>query len=988
MSFKPFDDPEQDPLKGLVPSSPSSASPLSSLTSLAANAAALTGTVPKELHLASSALHAIDALQADTPGSALQHGLQAASRLNPNIARAAQAASLAQQAAEALHIAGHPLHGMAIRDFASPIAPFFPTFASTEQADTADDTQDTLAALAAAAIPQFNDSNRLLRFYSPLSSDKTLLIDTLHAQAGLSEGFHLHLQLLSTHAGIELKELMGRNVTVGIEQDDGSEHYLNGYIHHFAFTHADGGFAFYQAEVLPWMSFLTHRVNCRIFQDQTVQQVIDRILREDYQGIADYQFRLGGKYEPENYLVQYHESDAHFLHRLMERYGLFTYYEHRADGHTLVISDDSCNAAFCPPHQHHAKVEFNGGHRTHRTGGITQLSAQRSLQSSRVALNTFDFKAPSAPQYVEQPTLARQGDVPQLEVFDGNPAFMYRNVGEGAREAKQRMEVLEWQAKLFGGASDCRSLSPGRTFQLTEHHWFDGHDDSDADFLVVSVSIDARNNHADRGNAPVYANSFSCIRRKIPYRPRRQHKKPRMPGPQTATVVGPKGQEIHTDPHGRIKVQFPWDRYGRHDERSSCWIRVSQPWAGAGWGTVAIPRIGQEVVIDYLEGDPDRPLCTGRLYNSAQPLPYALPGAAHVMGFKSRSTPGGGGFCEMVIHDRKGRELINIHSQKDMVTTVQHTQATVVNGPHQTNTVTNGFQVTKVKKRVELESQTECIHLKAATKIVLEVGASRIEMEANGKITIQGLHVDVIGSQRIDLNTNNKAAIDSSLSAIEHKIYVENDVASAPESNVKNKPVVTQQPGLNPKQPYVKTNLGEEVDKLASKSPKLQNDLNKLKADGWEIQYGSNGAGSYADRHSVPPKIVIDGSLKGKTLSATQTLAHEAGHALYPYKADISSKAGYVNSALADEGAATLNNIKVQREIIKNGGPDIGIAGHPANHGIYNKAYDNYQKSGDSDSARNAIGKQFGKGEHTSTTGQPYADYYGEWYDKTYPKKK
>ncbi|WP_264158728.1 contractile injection system protein, VgrG/Pvc8 family, partial [Noviherbaspirillum aerium] len=260
MSLKPFDDPEQDPLKGLVPSLPSSASPLSSLTALAANAAALNGTVPKELQLASSAL------QADTPGSALQHGLQAASRLNPDIARAAQAASLAQQAAEALHIAGHPLHGQAIRDFASPIAPFFPTFASTEHAEeTGSSAQDTLAALAAAAIPHFTDSNRLLRFYSPLSSDKTLLIDTLHAQAGLSEGFHLRLQLLSTHAGIELKELMGRNVTVGIEQDDGSEHYLNGYIHHFAFTHADGGFAFYQAEVLPWMSFLTHRVNCRIF---------------------------------------------------------------------------------------------------------------------------------------------------------------------------------------------------------------------------------------------------------------------------------------------------------------------------------------------------------------------------------------------------------------------------------------------------------------------------------------------------------------------------------------------------------------------------------------------------------------------------------------------------------------------------------------------------------------------------------------------------
>ncbi|WP_326508870.1 bacteriophage T4 gp5 trimerisation domain-containing protein [Noviherbaspirillum album] len=185
------------------------------------------------------------------------------------------------------------------------------------------------------------------------------------------------------------------------------------------------------------------------------------------------------------------------------------------------------------------------------------------------------------------------------------------------------------------------------------------------------------------------------------------------------------------------------------------------------------------MIIDYLEGDPDRPICTGRLYNSAQPLPYALPGAAHVMGFKSRSTPGGGGYCEMVIHDKKGQELINIHSQKDMVTTVQHTQATVVNGPHQSTTVTNGFQVTKVKKRVELESQTELIQLKAATEIVLEVGASRIRMEADGKITIQGLHVDVIGTDRIDLNTNEKHVLSPNVGeALTESVLHKDDTAS------------------------------------------------------------------------------------------------------------------------------------------------------------------------------------------------------------------
>jgi type VI secretion system secreted protein VgrG len=327
--------------------------------------------------------------------------------------------------------------------------------------------------------------------------------------------------------------------------------------------------------------------------------------------------------------------------------------------------------------------------------------------------------------------------------------------------------VLEWQAKIFTGTSDCRGLVAGRSFKLLDHHWFE-QDGADNDLLVVSVSYSARNNYFSQGASDVYHNSFSAIRRKIPYRPRQAHLPPRMPGPQTATVVGPQGSEIHTDKFGRIKVQFHWDRYGRRDELSSCWIRVSQSWAGQGWGTISVPRVGQEVIIDYLEGDPDRPVCTGRLFNADQPVPYGLPAAAHMMGFKSRSTPGGGGFCEMVIHDQKGQELINIHSQKDMVTTVQNTQQTVVNGPHQTNTVTKGFHVTKVnqhiettaetahihdtaKTNIEMTAQTEHIHLKANTDITLEVGSSKIVLMANGTITIQGVHIDVIGS-RIDLN--------------------------------------------------------------------------------------------------------------------------------------------------------------------------------------------------------------------------------------------
>ncbi|RJF99471.1 type VI secretion system Vgr family protein [Noviherbaspirillum saxi] len=725
----------------------------------------------KLLKPVASAMKSIEAMKTGDAHHALMEGLSAAGGLNKNIAKAATAAKVAQKLVAYAEskagkpvsapqtnavIADHPLSGRAINDFAAKVPSFMPRPAPA--GDSGDEIEPGMARASVGLLPGFSDQTRLLRFYAALPADKTLQIESFHGSAGLSELFSFHLTLIATNADIDLKDMIGKNVTIGIQHDQTDAHYINGYVNSFAFSHSDGGFAFYHAEIVPWLAYLTRRVNCRIFQDESVVSVLTTIFSEDYSGFADYEFRLTKSCPTENYIVQYNESDENFVCRLLEKHGLFYYFEHHATGHKMVIADTSSSEACCKPHPLHAKIEFNAGNRTQDKDAITHIGAQRTLQSAKVALNTFDFKAPLTPQYVELPTVAEQGDVPKLEIFDGNPAFNYKNVTDGAREAKQRLEVFEWQAKVFAGTSDCRGLQPGKTFILTNHEWFKPENPTDADFVVLSVSYSARNNYFERGGSAVYGNSFTCIRRKIPYRPRLTHAKPRMPGPQTATVVGPKGAEIHTDKFGRIKVQFHWDRYGRHNETSSCWIRVSQPWAGQNWGTVAIPRIAQEVIIDYLEGDPDRPVCTGRLYNVSQPMPYALPDAAHMMGFKSRSTPGGGGYCEMVIHDKKGHELINIHSQKDMVTTVQNMQATIVNGASQTNRITSGFQITTVKKKIEMESQTEFIHLKAATAITLEVGASKILLDASGKITIQGVHVDVIGSGRIDLNTNAGAA--------------------------------------------------------------------------------------------------------------------------------------------------------------------------------------------------------------------------------------
>jgi type VI secretion system secreted protein VgrG len=654
---------------------------------------------------------------------------------------------------EPSYLAEHPLAGQSISDYASDLSIFAPDMATADG--------------PSAAAGWFTQDNRLLRFYAPLAGDKKLFVDCVTGGSAISETYAFQLRLISRNANIDLKDMQAKNVSVAVQLQDGSEHPINGYVSRFAFSHSDGATAYYDAEIVPWLWYLNHRVNSRIYQDVTVLEVIDKVFIEGYGGMAKFELRTSGTYTPESFIVQYDEDDLSFVSRLMERYGLFYYFEHKAAEHTMVIADDSRNAGFCPPQKAHAQVRFNAGQRVEHEDCVTHLAAERSFQPSQVALNTFDFKAPSSPMYVELPTVAKQGDVPELEVYRGNPAFAYKTASDGEADAKRQMEAHECQAKQFVGESECRGLDAGHGTKLVGHYWFDAADATDNDFLICSVQVEARNNFGSNDGTGTYHNHFTAIRRKIPFRPKQVHQKPVMKGPQPATVVGPKGLEIHTDKYGRIKVQFPWDRDGHHDDRSSCWIRVSQPWAGKGWGTVAIPRIGQEVMIDFMEGDPDRPVCTGRMFNADQPAPYGLPEGAHQMGFRSRSTPGGGGHCEMVIHDKAGQELINIHSQKDMATTVQNNQSTIVNGPKRTLAVTKGHYVATVKKEIQVVSETEHVHVKAATnitvsladdhKIVLDkesgtlelvVGLARILMNKNGDISINGKLIESIASDK------------------------------------------------------------------------------------------------------------------------------------------------------------------------------------------------------------------------------------------------
>lgn len=567
------------------------------------------------------------------------------------------------------------------------------------------------------------DQDRLLRLYSPLTGDKRLYVAALEGHAALSNTYCYRLQLLSQHAAIDLQEVMGKSFTVGIKLIDGTEHPINGYVTAFGFSHTDGGLAVYTAEVTPWLWYLDKRITSRIFQDLSVLDVLDKVF-SDYGGLPDYKVRVSKRPPPETYIVQYDESDLNFISRMLERHGLFYYFEHRADGHTLIISDDSADSEFCPPQQNHAVVNYNAGDHIDAEDNITALSAYRNFQPSAVALNTFKYTDPYGLQYVEQPTIAQQGEVPRLTVYRGNPAYTHKDKEAGNQDAQHLMEAYEWQAKLFVAQSECRGMEVGRTFKLANHFWFESADDGD--FLVVGMQVDARNNLRMGDNAAegvdVYKNTLTLIRRKIPYRPVREHSKPVMKGPQTATVVGPPGQEIYTDKHGRIKLQFPWDLEGRHNESSSCWVRVSQPWAGKGWGTLAIPRIGQEVIVDYIEGDPDRPVCTGRLFNTAQGIPMNMPDGAHTMGFISNSTPGGGGQCRMTIRDQAGQELIDMFSQKDMHITVLDTETHLVDKGNRSVTLKTGDEFKTLAQGALSENIAKMRSTKANTVQVKAIG--------------------------------------------------------------------------------------------------------------------------------------------------------------------------------------------------------------------------------------------------------------------------
>ncbi|HLJ50219.1 MAG TPA: type VI secretion system tip protein TssI/VgrG [Bryobacteraceae bacterium] len=506
-------------------------------------------------------------------------------------------------------------------------------------------------------MPTYTQDNRIVAIETPLG-DNVLLLEKVNGHESVSRIFTYHVDLLSEKSDVTFDDIVGQRVTVTIHLANDEKRYINGFVSRFVQSGKDNRFAHYQAEIVPWMWFLTRNVNCRIFQNKSVVDIITQIFRD--LGFQDFKNSTQGSYDSLEYCVQYRETDFNFVSRLMEQYGIFYFFQHELSKHTLVLADSPSSFDPCP-NQPTARFETMG--RVTDEARITAFQIGHELRSGQYALNDYNFKTPLTDLDVTEPTLYKVANNTAFEIYDYPGDYL--NKGSGETVAKVRMQEEESGHEVGHGVSNCAGFIAGYRFDLQEHY----RSDLNKTYVLMEVQHFANCGAAYQTTAAdeedLYTNHFTVIPKTVDYRPMRITPRPIVQGPQTAVVVGPGGEEIYVDEFGRVKVQFFWDREGKANENSSCWIRVSQLWAGKKWGAMWIPRIGQEVIVDFLEGDPDRPIITGRVYNADQMPPYTLPDQKTKSTIKSYSSKGGGGFNEIRFEDKKGSEQIFINAQKN-----------------------------------------------------------------------------------------------------------------------------------------------------------------------------------------------------------------------------------------------------------------------------------------------------------------------------------
>ncbi|MGJ3702608.1 type VI secretion system Vgr family protein [Variovorax sp. AFSI2.2] len=633
-------------------------------------------------------------------------------------------------------------------------------------------------------------ATRVVKAHTPLPEDQ-LMFRSMHGTEGLSQLFEFEVDLVSPSVSLDMKSVLGKPLSLEI-LTSGEPRFLNGQIVRFTMVGKEGGtsrYVLYRATVRPWLWYLTRTSDCKIFQNKSVVDILEEVF-------ADYNFafekKLSGTYRQWEYCVQYQETDFAFVSRLMEHEGIYYYFKHDKNQHTLVLADDIGAHETLPAYP---KISYLAADRDPDPFQevIDQWQVTEEIRPGTYVVDDYDFKKSKA-DLMGMRSQPRGNPHDTYEIYEWLGGFSEAEQGE--HYSRIRLEEAQSQAERDIGHCSVRGMAPGYRFTMQNCP----RQDDNREYLIVSVAYALREGGYESGAADSqYSFSFAVQPTSYAFRPPRVTPMTKTNGPQTATVVGKAGQEYWVDQYGRVKVQFRWDRYGKSDENSSCWVRVSSAWAGSNYGAVNHPRKGQEVIVDFIGGHPDRPIIIGRVYNSDQMPPLELPAKVTVSGFVSRSQDGTPANAnEFILDDAPGCELVRIHAEKDFELDVEaderdtiagdrttviegaddyttNTSLTeTINGPHtvtvneggpQNITVNGGPQNVKIKggnQDVYVDGD-QIIHVTGSRTDTVDSGETRTitgglteDITGRQKTTISAAYEETSGTKNVSVSKGNE----------------------------------------------------------------------------------------------------------------------------------------------------------------------------------------------------------------------------------------
>jgi type VI secretion system secreted protein VgrG len=604
-------------------------------------------------------------------------------------------------------------------------------------------------------------ATRKVQITTPLGKD-TLIVSQFSAVEQMSSLFQFDVSMLSEKGELSPDDILGKEVTVKYELPGGQKRFFHGFVTEFSQGATSNRFHHYQATVRPWFWFLTRSADCRIFQNKDVGEIFEDVVKP--YGFTHYKLKLSGALNKMDYCVQYRETDFNFISRLLEQEGISYHFQHADGKHTMVLANDNSAHEKVPGYETVPYFPPDAPDAARERDHLEEWSFTKSVLPGTYATTDYDFTAPKN-SLAGNSSISRAHAHSKFEIFDYPADLAKFDSGETGRVAKIRVQEIQATHMVGHGKGNAAGLATGYKFKLDKYT----RSDLNIEYLVTGARYLITSDAGAAGGADPGAEctvTLDAIDAKAPFRPARVTPKPIVQGAQTAIVVGKAGDDIYTDEHARVKVQFHWDRQGKNDENSGCWIRVAQTWAGKQWGAIHIPRIGQEVIVDFLEGDPDKPIITGRVYNGANMPPYDLPGNKTQSGVKSRSSKDGtpDNFNEIRFEDKKGEEQLYIHAEKnqdivvenDETHSVGHDQSLTVDHDRNKN-VKNNETVTINKDRTESVGNNESITIsKDRTENVgqnenLSVGKNQAESIGENRTLTVGKKEDItIGDDRTE----------------------------------------------------------------------------------------------------------------------------------------------------------------------------------------------------------------------------------------------